>query len=30
MVLAEVSTGFYLMLFSIKAEGRGGLLVDRT
>jgi hypothetical protein len=30
MVLAEVSTGFYLLLFSIKAEVLGGQPVDRT
>ena len=30
MVLAEVSTGFYLMFFSIKTEVLGGHPVDRT
>ena len=30
MVLAEVSTGFYLMLFSIKSEVLGGQPVDQA
>jgi hypothetical protein len=30
MVLAEVSTGFYLMLFSIKPAVPSGQLVDRA